>query len=62
MILQIYSIIHTLIGLIAIFAALVVVLGLVRALPERASEREQSEGSGGRRRPLHGGEINARHL
>ena len=29
MILQIYSIIHTLIGLIAIFAALVVVLGLV---------------------------------
>ena len=33
-----------------------------RALPERASDREQSEGSSGRRRPLHGGEIDARHL
>jgi hypothetical protein len=32
-------------------------VGLVRALPERASEREQPEGSGDRRRPLHGGEI-----
>ena len=33
-----------------------------RALPERASDGEQSEGSSGRRRPLHGGEIDARHL
>ena len=33
---------------------------LVRALPERASERRQSGGSGGRRRPLHGGEIEYR--
>ena len=29
-------------------------VGLVRALPERASERQQSGGGGGRRRPPHG--------
>ena len=30
-------------------------VGLVRALPERASERQQSGGGSSRRRPLHGG-------